>query len=413
MAQSVLLLPYMKYREYNGIVDCSKHLPSIELQIKVFSSLQHINLLTRDALSITMTSLHVLLLLCAFPLSNAEGRLREFKLINGEFTRDLAVNECRTSYTDLATVYDQQDNIKLRTLLSNVTGNPSGWIGAQTGSSSKKWSNGDEVTYKKDFNMVCVETCCAAMKSDAGWESLQCNVTKHFMCYKQDVGPASYVLIPEQKTWFEAQLYCRENHTDLVSISNEEENQQVWNEGKKSSNPFWIGLLQDKVEWSDGGQSAYRNYTERSGAGEYTFMFQDGSWRRRKDDNNLHILCYKSFIHVSRGKMSWEEALDYCNRNFFGLLRIESEDDQIETERELKRQNILEPVWVGLRQSRLFGFWIWSNGLSVGNWTNWIEGSPPEHQVSQHCGALEKVKGQYKWCDKDCRSKFRVLCEGK
>uniref|UniRef100_A0A8C1AQ86 C-type lectin domain-containing protein n=1 Tax=Cyprinus carpio carpio TaxID=630221 RepID=A0A8C1AQ86_CYPCA len=360
-----------------------------------------------------MTSLHVLLLLCAFPLSNAEGRLREFKLINGEFTRDLAVNECRTNYTDLATVYDQQDNIKLRTLLINVTGYPSGWIGAQIGSSSKKWSNGDEVTYKNDFNMECEETLCAAMKSDGNWESLKCTYTRHFMCYKQDVGRTSYMLIPENKTWFEAQLYCREKHTDLVSISNEEENQQVWNEGKKSSNPFWIGLLQDKVEWSDGGQSAYRNYTERSGEGDYMFMFQDGSWRRRKDDNNQHILCYKSFIHVSPGKMSWEEALDYCNRNFFGLLRIESEDDQIETERELKRQNISEPVWVGLRQSRTFGSWIWSNGLSVGNWTNWIEGSAPEHQVCRHCGALEKVKGQYKWCDKDCRSEFRVLCEVK
>lgn len=121
----------------------------------------------------------------AFPLSNAEGRLREFKLINGEFTRDLAVNECRTNYTDLATVYDQQDNIKLRTLLINVTGYPSGWIGAQIGSSSKKWSNGDEVTYKNDFNMECEETLCAAMKSDGNWESLKCTYTRHFMCYKQ------------------------------------------------------------------------------------------------------------------------------------------------------------------------------------------------------------------------------------
>lgn len=100
------------------------------------------------------------------------------------------------------------------------------------------------------------------------------------------------MLIPEQKTWFEAQLYCREKHTDLVSISNEEENQQVQNEGKKSSNPFWIGLLQDRVEWSDGGQSAYRNYTERSREGDYIFMLQDGSWKRSKDDINQRILCY-------------------------------------------------------------------------------------------------------------------------
>ncbi|XP_052439414.1 C-type lectin lectoxin-Lio2 isoform X5 [Carassius gibelio] len=227
-----------------------------------------------------------------------------------------------------------------------------------------------------------------------------------------DVGRASYMLIPETKTWFEAQLYCRENHTDLVSIHNEEENEQVQNEGNKSITPFWIGLLEDRVEWSDGGQSAYRNFTEEQ-SGHYIFLNQDGNWSKSEEDIEQHALCYKSFIHVSSYQMSWEEALDYCSSNFSGLLRIESEDDQIETERELKRQNISEPVWVGLRQSRLFGFWIWYNGLSVGNWTNWKEGSPPEHQVSQHCGALEKVKGQYKWCDKNCRSEFRVLCEEK
>ncbi len=129
---------------------------------------------------------------------------------------------------------------------------------------------------------------------------------------------------------------------------------------------------------------------------------------------SLYAFLSESFIHVSSYNMSWENALDYCNSqpNTSGLLRIESVDDQIETERELKRQKISGPVWVGLRQSRLFGFWIWYNGLYVGPWTNWKEGSAPEHLISEHCGALEKVNGQYKWCDKDCRSKFKVLCEG-
>ncbi|RXN22927.1 macrophage mannose receptor 1-like protein [Labeo rohita] len=96
--------------------------------------------------------------------------------------------------------------------------------------------------------------------------------------------------------------------------------------------------------------------------------------------------------------MSWEEALDYCRSiaSTSGLLRIESKDDQIETERELKRKKISGPVWVGLRQSRLFGFWIWYNRLHLGPWTNWKDGSAPEHQISEHCGALEKVNGQYK-----------------
>ncbi|RXN22926.1 secretory phospholipase A2 receptor [Labeo rohita] len=171
-----------------------------------------------------------------------------------------------------------------------------------------------------------------------------------------------YSLIPENKTWFEAQLYCRENHTDLVTIRNEEENQLVKN-AVNGSDSIWIGLR---------------------------------------------------FIHVSPVYATWEQALDHCDKKFAGLLRFESEDDQTETERELKRQNISGPVWVGLRQSRLFGFWIWSNGLYVGNWIKWKGGSPPEHQMSQHCGALEKrVNDTFELSDKDCRSEFRFLCEVK
>ncbi|XP_026066299.1 putative C-type lectin domain family 20 member A [Carassius auratus] len=224
-----------------------------------------------------MTSLLVLLLLWAFPLSNAKGRLREFQLIKDNFTRVAAVNACRTKYTDLATVYDQQDNIDLKTLLIHITdgSNPSGWIGAEIGNSRcKKWSNGDEVTFRRDFTSY-TDSRCASMSANGGWEFVTCNLTRHFMCYKQDVGRASYTLILETKTWFDAQLYCRENHTDLVSIHNEEENEQVKNEGNKSITPFWIGLLEDSVEWSDGGQSAYRNFTGEP-SGHYIFLIKMG-----------------------------------------------------------------------------------------------------------------------------------------
>ncbi|XP_073694579.1 macrophage mannose receptor 1-like [Garra rufa] len=352
----------------------------------------------------------------AFPPSNAKGRLRVFHRGVKDVIRTDAVNECKTNYTDLVTVYDQHDNMELSTLVSNAPANPSGWIGAYIGNRSKKCSNGDEVTYNQSFNMNCGETCCAAMKADGNWEAVQCSENKTFMCYK-DVGRASYnyTLITEKKSWFEAQLHCRENHTDLVSIRNAEENERVKKARNENTDPFWIGLLEDSVEWNDGGQSAYRNWKSEYLQSQKTeaYMVKDEYWV--KNNGEHYSLCYKSLIHVSSSNMSWEKALDYCNSqpNTSGLLRIESRDDHIEIERELKRQKISGPVWVGLRQSRLFGFWIWYNGLRVGPWTNWKGGSAPEHQISEHCGAIEKVNAQYKWCDKDCRSEFRVLCEGK
>ncbi len=125
----------------------------------------------------------------AFPPSTAKGRLRQFYRGLEQVNRTDAVKECRTKYTDLVTVYDQHDNIELSKLLN---GNSSGWIGAHIGNCSKKWSNGDEVTYKKDFNMCCGGTCCAAMKADGDLESLQCEQKRQFMCYEQGNTILSY-----------------------------------------------------------------------------------------------------------------------------------------------------------------------------------------------------------------------------
>ncbi|XP_067246914.1 macrophage mannose receptor 1 [Chanodichthys erythropterus] len=372
---------------------------------------------------LALVFLSALLIFWAFPPSAAASRLRKFYIGSGQMNRKTAEEECRRDYTDLVTVYDHQDNEKLADLMCERKVY-NAWIGASIGKNSKmKWSNGDDVTFNISLTGNCGETCCATMNSEGAWESLHCSEKKYFMFYKQDGGHESYnySLIREAKTWFEAQLYCRQNHTDLVSIRNDEENTEVKEEGKKQhNNPFWIGLLVDSVEWADGGQSAYRSWlpAHLDRLDPEVYINQQGQWQKAvKNGGEYYPLCYNSFIHVSTDEKTWEQALDYCNshENTAGLLTIQSQSDQTEIERELKKpvHNISGPMWVGLRQSRLFGFWIWINGVTVGPWTNWKGGITPEHLLSHHCGAIEEVNGQYKWTDKDCRSKLRVLCEGK
>ncbi|XP_067284162.1 macrophage mannose receptor 1-like [Pseudorasbora parva] len=362
-----------------------------------------------------MVLLSVLFLLWGVPLLNATGRLRSFHLIDTTMSINEALNACRRNYTDLATIYNEEENKELVNILNNSqSGENSGWIGAR----NCKWSNGYSVTltnYSGTFN-ITEENCCGAINTKGRWECFSCTSTKmYFMCHDQDMGQQSYnySLIRENKTWTEAQLSCRKNHTDLVRIRNETENDRV-KEAVNGSDSFWIGLRYNhNFDWFDGGRS---NYTQNSSSKAcFTFLSisPSGSWSKNNGGAYL-ALCYKSFIHVSPVEMSWEEALDYCDRHYSGLLSIQSENDQIETERELKRRSISGPVWVGLRQSRLFGFWIWTNGLNMGNWTNWKGGSKPKHQISEHCGAIEKeADGQYKWRDKDCRINLRALCERK
>nr|XP_055047289.1 macrophage mannose receptor 1-like [Misgurnus anguillicaudatus] len=355
----------------------------------------------------------------AFPISNAVGRLRKFYLIPRNVpTTNTPRNICKLqNYTDFVTVYDEDDNTELYTLISNISLPRSALIGAHTINTNytSKWSNGDDVTFTQ-LNETCNEICGAAFRANGSWELLPYSTTIYFICYEEGVGQASdkYILILLNKNWTEAQLYCRNNHNDLVSIRNETENERVKSIIKDSEFNFWIGLLYDNIEWSDGAQSSYRNYSKIPDQEKQTLLTINNSkktWIQVSKTGSYNALCYKSFIHVSSDEMSWEDAQNYCNSNASGLLQIESQNDQIETERELRRQKIPGPVWIGLRYKFTSGLWIWANGSFVESWINWKGGSQPEHQMSQYCGAIEKVNGVFKLSDKDCGSKFRVVCE--
>ena len=64
----------------------------------------------------------------------------------------------------------------------------------------------------------------------------------------------SYVLVEQRKSFTEAQSYCRQFYTDLVSVRNETENQQVVK--VLAGGSTWIGLYRSKV-WSDGSNSSF------------------------------------------------------------------------------------------------------------------------------------------------------------
>uniref|UniRef100_A0A3B4D8W4 C-type lectin domain-containing protein n=1 Tax=Pygocentrus nattereri TaxID=42514 RepID=A0A3B4D8W4_PYGNA len=70
----------------------------------------------------------------------------------------------------------------------------------------------------------------------------------------------NYHLVSGNMSWYEAQSYCRKSYTDLVSIRDQNQNEAVKVEGLTSNTSFWIGLLRDDWEWTDGGRSAYRNW---------------------------------------------------------------------------------------------------------------------------------------------------------
>ena len=105
--------------------------------------------------------------------------------------------------------------------------------------------------------------------------------------------------------------------------------------------------------------------------------------------------------------LTWEDAYDYCKHNSKGLLYIRSPEDQKEVEKWLKAIEVTGPLWIGLRQSRLLGFWFWSTIDQVVDSANWKDGRIPELPLSHHCGVIEPGG---KWREVNCQTKLPALC---
>ncbi|KAF4076902.1 hypothetical protein AMELA_G00220310, partial [Ameiurus melas] len=315
---------------------------------------------------ITMVTVSVLLLLLSAFSPPVHSSLSTFQIIPSEMNQTAARAACRENYIDLVTVYSDEDNTELYNMMTYWT-----WIGLYRSVFSEKWSNGDPVTFRNLAGDCGTSSYCAVMKTDGSWESVQCNMTRYFMCY-EDVSSQTpnYHLVLENKTWSGAQSYCRGNYTDLVSIRDQQQNEEVKIKGLNSNTPFWMGLLCDDWQWSDGGNSAYRNWNWSSGhplSSPYDcVVLREWGWNSVLCSNYYVPLCYGASIHVSDEALSWEKALDYCHEgNRAGILHIDSESEQEELESELRRRRVPPGnLWVGLGPNRLSEMKVLSGPLT-------------------------------------------------
>uniref|UniRef100_A0A8C8DRA0 C-type lectin domain-containing protein n=1 Tax=Oryzias sinensis TaxID=183150 RepID=A0A8C8DRA0_9TELE len=69
-----------------------------------------------------------------------------------------------------------------------------------------------------------------------------------------------YHIVNQPLNWTEAQTYCREKYTDLATVENSEEMDQLINTTSSvgSSSDFWIGLYNEiNWRWSDGFNGSF------------------------------------------------------------------------------------------------------------------------------------------------------------
>lgn len=102
-------------------------------------------------------------------------------------------------------------------------------------------------------------------------------------------GTKSFTLINQPMSWTQAQHYCRVYYTDLASVRNQADNEQVLNLTRGSNT--WIGLYRTRL-WSDKQESVYENWRPA------TLLINE------QPDNGLNVFWEYGFQHCTAVSLS-------------------------------------------------------------------------------------------------------------
>ncbi|XP_071371358.1 macrophage mannose receptor 1-like isoform X2 [Centroberyx affinis] len=249
------------------------------------------------------------------------------------------------------------------------------------------------------------------MKTDGKWFDISCDEKTWFICYDGKNNTDKFYLIEEEKTWRQAQHYCREKHTDLVS-GNQTFNEEViskMNSLNKWNKSYVIGLFRESWKWSDGGNSSFRYWDpdmreNPQGNCTMTRLAPQGRWDSDRCNETMPFFCYDDKVILIREEKTWDEALDYCREKHDDLVSIHDPDIQDLVQERAKTADT-PYVWLGMRYTSTLDFWFWvSDG--AGCYENWAPGNG-----TGECGtaaAMEKGGGQ--WVSLPDDKKYNFIC---
>ncbi|XP_042257163.1 C-type mannose receptor 2-like [Thunnus maccoyii] len=311
----------------------------------------------------------------------------EYHFIEEQKTWYDAQKYCKEKYTDLATVYDMTDMTRLCKSKENQQ---EAWIGLHNmpGIENTKWHwSLPGVEYNATEAKWCSgEPCCTFHESCVYMISpkncrrdVPCTLRPiGFICYDEKNSSKKFHLFEEKKTWPEAQSYCRENHTDLVSGLNQLQDEKLKEEIKNTTFKYWVGLFRDNWRWSDESLFSFRHWDHSYFVNQplekkcaMTMLNETGRWKTDDCKKTKSFFCYDDKVILINENKTWEEALYYCRENHRDLVSITNLHQQSWVKERAKKAD--SPyIWLGLRYTCTLDFWFWVSDevVSYKNWAS-------------------------------------------
>ncbi|XP_062407758.1 macrophage mannose receptor 1-like [Sardina pilchardus] len=401
----------------------------------------------------------------------------QYYLHEGSYQLDFqeARRFCKKGHGDLAVIETEPERLFLWKLISRLWG--TFYIGMTIDTDlSMQWIDDTAVIYDRwnedqPPDEISDETCVVMGMPYGLWSVSRCDGRHGFICERHETPPVNATLAPTEapkggcasdwtkyreycyktefasKTWREAQLVCKAEGGNLVSIRRKEEQAFLTTLMLNAPGDLWIGLKSSfsstSIFWTDGRSVPFTNFDRKKR--DYPEIFPSwnridgnvcyrmilspsamtGHWRPALCNDTNGYICKRatesdiipqttvlpqSYIKfgndsfkVELTNLTWWEAKERCEADH-GAQLASIRDSITQAYIELQIHKLKQPMWIGLNKNMTGGYFRWIDGWSL-NMVSWNRQEPRGHFS---CGFVD-IEGY--WSTGPCNQSLPSVCK--